>query len=573
MRCRMIIRSVVLVFLVGWMNLAAADAAAQGFPNDNATKAERLFVRGMTKAYINDHAAALALFQKALDLTPNAPAILSAMAVSEEALDNRPMALFYAEQARFYAPDNAHYHHQLAQLYLRTDDLIAAALAYDTLLERFPNDVEALEDLAELQATMGRHADAIATYERLIERAGDRLQLRRQVLQLYFDLGDEEGTRRSLEALIEMEPTDPAPYRLLGQLYLQQQKQQDALQAFEQAYTVDATDLETVLALSDLYRQMGRADDADRLFAEAMNVEDATVEELMARATPLYQRAGEDDEAARTATHLLERAVEQVPDHAGALLMLGDLRYQTGAYTDAAQLLERALAQNPRDLGLWQLAAAAYLEAGRPEDAARIADEGLLLFPGQLPLLRVAALSLLHSGRNDEAIARFEEALVLYEEEDAPAAERSEALGALGLLFARKQDYDQSDRYYRQALDADPNNALALNNYANDLAEQETRLAEAQTLAQRAVDLDPQNASFLDTLGWIYFKQEAYAEAKTWIGKAIATGQASATVYEHYGDVHARLGDTETARQHWRKALEMAPGNQALQEKLERQQF
>ena len=143
----------------------------------------------------------------------------------------------------------------------------------------------------------------------------------------------------------------------------------------------------------------------------------------------------------------------------------------------------------------------------------------------------------------------------------------------MGLLYARKQDFDTSDAFYEQALEIDPNNAPALANYAYSLAERETRLDEAHAMAQRAVDLDPQNTTFLDTLGWIYFKREKYAEAKTWIGKAVATEHATATVFEHYGDVHARLGDWETARQHWRKALELAPGNQALQEKLERQQF
>ena len=98
-------------------------------------------------------------------------------------------------------------------------------------------------------------------------------------------------------------------------------------------------------------------------------------------------------------------------------------------------------------------------------------------------------------------------------------------------------------------------------------------LFEARAMALRAVDLDPQNASFLDTLGWIYAKLEQYAEAKTWIGKAVETGQGNAAVYEHYGDVHARPGDWDAARLHWRKALELAPDNQALQEKLERQQF
>ncbi len=48
-------------------------------------------------------------------------------------------------------------------------------------------------------------------------------------------------------------------------------------------------------------------------------------------------------------------------------------------------------------------------------------------------------------------------------------------------------------------------------------------------------------------------------------------GPVSAAVYDHYGDVHARLGDFDAARSFWRKALDLSPGNQALQLKLERQ--
>ncbi len=158
-------------------------------------------------------------------------------------------------------------------------------------------------------------------------------------------------------------------------------------------------------------------------------------------------------------------------------------------------------------------------------------------------------------------------------EEEAPdeAAERSEALAALGLLHARKKDQEASDAFYQQALALHPDNTLALNNYAYGLAERGTRLAEAREMARRAVALDPQNPSYLDTLGWIYFKLNQFDEARKWIGQAVDLGPVSAAVYDHYGDVHARLGDFDAARSFWRKALDLSPGNQALQLKLERQ--
>ncbi len=496
------------IFLIGWiglMSLGADAAAAQQGDVTEAMKAERLFVRGMTKAYLDDHEAALRDYQQALTFKPNESAILSAIAASEEALDNMTMALFYAEQARQNAPENAYYHHQLAGVHQRAGDLNAAARTYETLLLGFPDDTEALRKLAALQAEMGHAAEAIATYERLIEQAGDHAQVRRQILQLYFRLGDEDGTRRSLEALTALEPANPAPYRLLGQLYLQQQKQQEALEAFEKAYEVDPTDLETTLALTDLYRQLNREADAERLSNQALNVETASVDELIARATPLFERASEDAEAAQNATNLLEKAVAMEPDNPEALQMLGALRYQAGAFADAATLLEQALAQNPRDPQQWRLAAAAYREAGQPLDALRMADDGLLLFPGQLPLMHVAGQSLLDAERYDEAQTRFEEALALAEEDNA------------------------------------------------------TQTTE--------------HAEIMAALGWTFFKQGNYTDAKTWIGNALDAGLNTATVFDHYGDVHARLDDWDAARRYWRKALELAPNNQALQEKLERQQF
>ncbi len=563
---------VVLLGLTGGGVLASRTAAAQAARDERAVEAQQLFVRGLTKAYLDDHEAALELFKAALRLVPREAAILSAAAVSEEALGDNTTALFYAEQARSHAPDNPYYHHQLAQLQLRAGNVSTAVQTYEALLDRFPNDHEALRELAQLQSMMGRSREAIATYERLIERAGDHPQVRRQILQLYFRLGDEVGTRRSLEALIALEPEDPAPWRLLGQLYLQQQKPDEALEAFEQAYEVNPNDFETVLALADLYRQTGREDDANGLLDRAMAVENATITELLTRAAPLYSRAGADAEAALAATRLLERAVEIAPDNAEALLMLGDLRFQQGRYEEAARLLERALAHNPRDPHLWMRAAAAHLESGQAGEAVRVAEEGLLLFPGQLPLLRVAAYSLMQVNRNDEAIARFDEMLAILEEE-APdeAAERSEALAALGLLHARKKDQEASDAFYQQALALHPDNTLALNNYAYGLAERGTRLAEAREMARRAVALDPQNPSYLDTLGWIYFKLNQFDEARKWIGQAVDLGPVSAAVYDHYGDVHARLGDFDAARSFWRKALDLSPGNQALQLKLERQ--
>lgn len=541
---------------------------------DKKVRAQQLFVRGMTHAFLEEYESALQFFQDALQLAPNQATILSAAAEAQEALEDLPSALFYAEQARRLAADNVYYHRQVAQLHLRAGSIYEALNTYEQLLEHFPKDVDALQELAQLQTLMGHNRDAVSTYERLIQTVGDGPEVRQEILHLNLQLGDEEAIRATLDALIDLEPSNAKPHRMLGELLLQQDSPEEALVAFQRAYELAPNEYETVLALADLYRQLGRDHEADTLLDDAMNIEDATVDDLLARATPLYNRADIDPEAGEAAIRLLQRALEQDANQVEALTMLGSLRYQEGAFSEAADLLFRVLEQNPRDPQLWVQATAAYYEAGQAGKAADVAEEGLLLFPGQFPLVRLAAYSLMQSYQNDAAIDRFKLAIDLLSEEAEEISEhdlsiqQSELLASLGFLYMRKRDSAESDAYYTEALKADPDNTFALNNYAFNLADRGAQLPQALEMVERAVELDPNNAAFLDTRGWIYFKQEEYDQAKIWLSKALEMGLESASVFDHYGDVAAQLGDLETARQYWQKAFDLAPDNASLREKL-----
>jgi uncharacterized protein HemY len=79
----------------------------------------------------------------------------------------------------------------------------------------------------------------------------------------------------------------------------------------------------------------------------------------------------------------------------------------------------------------------------------------------------------------------------------------------------------------------------------------------------------PGNPAFLDTLGWIYFKKGDYEKAREHIAASIDTGQASATVMEHMGDVYEKLGDMDEARNWWQQALDRDDTREHLREKLD----
>ena len=88
-------------------------------------------------------------------------------------------------------------------------------------------------------------------------------------------------------------------------------------------------------------------------------------------------------------------------------------------------------------------------------------------------------------------------------------------------------------------------------------------------MSQKAVAAEPDNAAYLDTIGWIYYKLGNYIEAEKYIKQAIELRESSAVVFEHLGDVYHKLGNSEQARQYWSKALNLDSENAELKQKLE----
>lgn len=545
--------------------LLPGGAALQPAQADSV-QARQLFVRGMTQAYVDDHRRAIAFYEAALRLAPNEAALLSAMADSYAALAEMRTALFYAEQARERDPENAYLYQQLAELYLETGDLERAAQAYQELLAHVPGHTGALQELARVQSARGQYEAALATYERLLEVVGEQPAVQHRMLQLYLRLGHSTRAAHLLKRMIAEDPGNSELRRLLAEQYVREERLEQAVEVLEESLA--AGDAGALLLLTDLYRQLGAEEKAEALLSDPDGA--ASPAQLVTQATALLtRRAASDPQAGLTAARLLERALELDPQHPDALVLLGRLRLQDSRYAEAADLLARALEHNPRDPELWVQAAAAYQQADDARRAAELAEEGLLLFPGRLDLLHTAAYALMASYQNDAAIRRFEEALPLLQGEDAAPRQEADLLASLALLHSRKKDEAASDSLYARALHLDPEHPLALNNYAYSLAERGLRLEEALDMARRAVAREPENASFLDTLGWVLYRQGRYREAETWLDKSVATGRASASVYEHYGDVHAQLGDRAAAQRFWKEALQRNPENERLRKKLE----
>jgi tetratricopeptide (TPR) repeat protein len=172
-----------------------------------------------------------------------------------------------------------------------------------------------------------------------------------------------------------------------------------------------------------------------------------------------------------------------------------------------------------------------------------------------------------HFGKNQykEAAAALEQAKKLASDN---LNFKAEVNGLLGDAYNGLKEYKLSDKTYDEALAVDPNNSLVLNNYSYYLALRKENLEKAEKMSALLIKNNPTNSSFLDTYAWVLFAKANYKEAKKIIEKAIARGDASATHFEHYGDILFELNDIQGAVEQWQKARSLTDKNELLDKKI-----
>jgi tetratricopeptide (TPR) repeat protein len=169
-------------------------------------------------------------------------------------------------------------------------------------------------------------------------------------------------------------------------------------------------------------------------------------------------------------------------------------------------------------------------------------------------------------GNWDEAI---ELGTKLLDEFDAITDRHRIRFALAGAYWGARQSA-KAEAQLRAILDADPDHAAACNDLGFHMADEGRDLAEAERLIRTALAADrhdrrksghaePENAAYLDSLGWVLFRQGKHREALAELERAVAlpSGAADPVVWDHTGDVLFRLGEKAKAKAAWEKAREL----------------
>lgn len=473
--------------------------------------------------------------------------------------DRALTALEMASTRRNGKPGGINY--LLAQLYFQKEDYTAAQKQIDIFFGSKLVKGRGPYRLLQQILVKTEQEDSLATrLEELVKNDPTNREVKAFLAEAYLEKDRLEEAEEIFTATLKDGPS-PAAYLGLAQIYRRQMKAADLLENISKFYVQVwqqrplpeplATELEVLQkdkTFQDDFLKIIREQTTDGAHAEHFG--------KLLFVAEVVEGAERTEDAAK----LYRLALKANPAQAATVYRaLGELFMAAELYTEAAAVYREAadkpLLQGAKPDNLLRLALALEL-SGETDPALEALADAIKLVPGGHPLLAFReAWIYYHAHRMTAAAKKFESFIAKYPESEPWTKQAKFSLSA---VYVQLGDFKRGEDILEKFLAENPDDIGVNNDLGYLYADQGKNLEKARKMIQKAVDAEPENAAYLDSLGWVLFKLGKYKEAISWLNKAtdLETGN-DATIWEHLGDCYNAIKDAGEAKKAWNKALEL----------------
>ncbi|MBI5710976.1 MAG: tetratricopeptide repeat protein [Candidatus Eisenbacteria bacterium] len=500
-----------------------------------------------------------------------------------------------------------------------------ALAEYERVLALVPGTPGVERRVSELSARLGETQRSLEFARRALTRDSADARARWLEGSALFNLEQAPEALAALEAAVALDSGQVDYWRTLAHVAEQLERVDAVARAWRHAVWLDEDDGESWFQLAAAEARLGRFGAADTALAEAMAINPLRpgilflhgwVEESQGhpgQAVELYrhhlQVHADDQTTRRRLVNLLvdqhrfaeayaeaRKVTRARPEDPEALEVEADLALRTGRQVEGQRQLDRLRALDPDDPDIVGRIAGVLEHHGRAREGVVLADRWAAAHPGDYRGAMLVARARLLAGEPDAAAEAARRAVALAPDSLAPRAlvarvyqsrrryaEAAEAWEgvvsrfpgnsamALDLAFCREQlgDMKRAEEAVRDVLRREPDNAPALNFLGYLFADHGSHLEEAERLIGRALEQDPQNGAYVDSMGWVYYRLGRLAEARARLEEAVRLTGGDPVVREHLGDVYKDLNLMDLARDQYRLSLAGDRANARVRGKLE----
>jgi tetratricopeptide (TPR) repeat protein len=329
----------------------------------------------------------------------------------------------------------------------------------------------------------------------------------------------------------------------------------------------DPPDPQLSLKSADAYNLLGAVTNAAQIYLQLLDKYGALPtlrDDLHSKLADIYLR---EHDSKRAEAHLLA-VLQDDPANAQAYYYLGSLAYDDKKLPEAIGYFEKALVVKDDFEQAYYDLAGAQINYDQPKEALETLERARARFSTNFLNEFFMALAYVKTKDYTNAISHFAGA-----EACARAAGTNELSGYFyfeaGAACERNGEIDRATGYFEKSLKLSPDLPEALNYYGYMLADRGVKLDKARVMIERAVRLDPNNAAYIDSLGWVLFKLGRLQDGLVQEQKAIELSgdDPDPTLFDHLGDIYAALQLPDKAREAWRKSLSLEP-NEEVRKKI-----
>ena len=480
----------------------------------------------------------------------------------------------------------------LGRLYKIVQDNTQSEKAYRKVLELDADNEDALSGLAMVAADQGDVTGAAAMLEKANAKNPNPRGLA-QLAELYDQAKDYKGAAKAWQKALDSSGGNPEIKRHLGESLLMGEQFDEAARVYEEIVEEEPKDLGSVLHLSQIYRQKKNYENA-RVYAKKASELDNTNLDVRLNEVGLLEAEGKSAEAvdlmkdmvASTArkTYLpqergnrlsllerlgvMQRVYEQFPEalkqfEEAATLGVGDDKtvnhmraqivetyHQAKNYAKAEAVADEHLKKVPDDRDMRLLRATLLGEMGKAQQG--VDSIAKLLDGKQDRLIYLSMAQIWEKGKNYVEMGK---ALDSAEKLSLSPDELEAVYFSRGAMFEKQKKMDLAEAEFQKILKSDPANPGALNYLGYMLVDQNIRVAEGLAMIQKALQTDPQNGAYLDSIGWAYYRLDKLDDAAKYLKLAVEKTSKDPTVHDHLADVYFKQGKLKEAVSTWERSL------------------
>jgi tetratricopeptide (TPR) repeat protein len=583
--------------------LTRLDKLVQKNPDNAVLRFERAMV--MLDASRND--AAEAELRKVVQLQPNfydAERILGRLLLDRAGSDRAKIdeALTHLQAAFTNHPDDLVTGMAVSQIFMGTGRNAEAEKVLATMIERVPDNRLVNYTYAQVLTKLGRGDEARKYLERAVEVDPTFGQAAMQLVDIYQKSNEFERAAEVLQPLVNEDPNNLDLRRQQALLYLRGGEAEKARVAFGMVVDADPKDTRSQYYLAEALTDLEQYEQADKIYKKLLEKAPDDTDLLASYGLSLIGQK-KLDEAAKTFDTLLKQS--DVPDNLQVLAktQLAYIALQRGQYAQVVDAAKPLMVFKDRvNAQAVNIALDALKKQKRYGDALALLQPLLDKYPqdpyvnaryvemlarsGEKDKAKLAAVAQAKYGvKNTIAVAeafvqaeQYPEAVALLRDAVRTKPDDIDLQFELGSVLERSGDKATAEKEFLTLLSQHPEHAQTLNYLGYMWAESGVNLERAADMLVKAVAQEPRNGAYVDSLGWVYFRQGKLDLAEKYLTDATKLMPRDATVKEHLGEVLAKRGETTRALSLYRAALNLDPESKDLEKirskiaELEKQQ-